>query len=357
MYNNQYSKPVATLSNKKTTLEIMDLPAKLGRNNLTVDVYFYHESISREHCLFEFINGRFTVRDLGSTAGTSINRTKLEANVPYYIEDGDKIAIGKVKFTFRADPEEMMRRSSGSAGQQNAAPAYSNAPEQNGCPMQDMGMLGQNSGRVSGGKTVTVPARELNVFEYDANEIIHLDCGLKPAPKPAHYTQDIAKKELSAAAQGGAAGNDQQPRTYSRGAGTNPDTGHSAVSRNNTGVKFDNEETVSMAAGIQNGRPVTMYLSWVDEETGAKGILEVDKFPFFVGRKSDENDFVISKTGASRKHFHFTEKRGECCVCDDNSSNGVLLNGSKITAGQDVRLSEGDIINAARVTFTVERIS
>ena len=49
--------------------------------------------ISRLHAQIERKDGVYYIQDLGSSNGTFVNGTKLEANKPYVIEDGDKIAF------------------------------------------------------------------------------------------------------------------------------------------------------------------------------------------------------------------------------------------------------------------------
>ena len=49
--------------------------------------------ISRIHAQIQYTDGVYYIQDLGSSNGTFVNGTKLEANKPYPIEDGDKIAF------------------------------------------------------------------------------------------------------------------------------------------------------------------------------------------------------------------------------------------------------------------------
>ena len=211
--------PVATLTNRKMTLDIKTLPARLGRNNNVVEVYLFHESVSREHCLFECINRRFTVRDLGSTVGTFINGVRLEPNIPYNIEDGSKIQFGKVKMVFHADYQALAEWE-----RMQAAPA-AQAPSQGyggsepfagqsyggGFPAagQNFGGsapaapssqdFGGSAPSAPGNKNIKVSIREMNEYEYDEDEVVYIECGLKPEDKSLSYTSELRKKELEAA--------------------------------------------------------------------------------------------------------------------------------------------------------------
>lgn len=165
MQNNQFRRPLATLTNRKTVLQIFDMPSKLGRNDNAVDVYFFHESISREHCIFDCINGRYTVTDLGSTVGTFIDGFRLEPNVPYNVEDGAKMKLGKVKFTFNADYAELDARRSMQIPQAEIPPQ-----------------------KFFESGVITISARELNDYEYNEEEVVYIDCGINTDNKPKIYT-------------------------------------------------------------------------------------------------------------------------------------------------------------------------
>jgi len=61
-------------------------------------------SVSRHHCLIQFREGRFQIRDLGSNNGTFVNGTKISESV---LAEEDKIRIGDTVFQFssRESPE------------------------------------------------------------------------------------------------------------------------------------------------------------------------------------------------------------------------------------------------------------
>ena len=66
----------------------------LGRDpkcDLSID----DEAISAQHAEFSFHHGQWWLRDLNSTNGTRLNRTKL--NIATVLATGDEIKCGKVK--------------------------------------------------------------------------------------------------------------------------------------------------------------------------------------------------------------------------------------------------------------------
>lgn len=332
--------PVAVLSNRKTTVEIMDVPATLGRNNGMADIYLFHDSVSGAHCMFECINGKITVRDLGSAAGTFINGVQLESNVPYNLEDGCKLAIGKVKFVFNANYDELARREK-AANMNN--------------------MLFGTEMRVERDvrqKEISVDAKELSIYEYDESEVVYIDCGLRPEVKHSSYTSELKRQEIEKARR------EEEKRTQVISKEEVKDKVYRAgeaapvvtpivtpVEKPKHTEPVAKVEIPAAAAPMEKKKVLT--LSWIDDETGDSKRLNIDRFPFSVGRKSDENDYAIRKKGMSRKHMHFEESGGVIYLVDDNSTNGVSLNGSKVEAGKRCELKEGDSIYVAEITLNV----
>ena len=59
----------------------------------------------------------------------------------------------------------------------------------------------------------------------------------------------------------------------------------------------------------------------------------------------------------SRRHFKFTEDRGEVCIEDIGSANGTLLNGKEIRGSGPFVIKKGDTIDlGGRLRVTVEGI-
>ncbi|MEX2219785.1 MAG: FHA domain-containing protein [Phycisphaerales bacterium] len=60
-------------------------------------------SVSREHCELLLKEGRVTVRDLGSSNGTYVNRQRIQGEAP--LSAGDLLALGPAVFVVRIDGE------------------------------------------------------------------------------------------------------------------------------------------------------------------------------------------------------------------------------------------------------------
>ena len=437
--------PIATLTNRKMTLDIKGLPARLGRNNNVVEVYLFHESVSREHCLFECINRRFTVRDLGSTVGTFINGVRLEPNIPYNIDDGAKIQFGKVKMVFHADYQalaEWERMQAAPAAQDfgGFAPAASQgyggsapfggqsfsgsaqaASQAYGGSAPAAQNFGGSAPAAPGNKNVKVSVREMNEYEYDEDEVVYIECGLKPEEKSLSYTSELRKKELEAAIA-----NEADQADWKSTQVLSADESEALAAAVEAASEAQSEAAVEGKAETQVGEPFeapaeapaeeieaaiaseesqpdwkstqvlsadesealeaaveaadedlvgsvfadegtfkiedqqdeeqatkTLILTWIDDITGETKKLKIDHFPFAIGRKSDVNDYTIARKGISRKHMHFDELDGEVYVYDEASTNGVRLNGEKITPETQVKLRSGDHIRVLDITFVV----
>jgi pSer/pThr/pTyr-binding forkhead associated (FHA) protein len=349
MNNQNY--PLASLDNKKTSVPIFGLPAVLGRNENTVDMYFFHESVSREHCIFEFLNNRLTIRDLGSTAGTFVNGVRLNPDMPYYIDDGDKVKIGKVKFIFHANYQAlsaMVQEMMNASVMAEPTPETSDFSE----PVYQ---------EADGPKRIVIEAVELNDYEYDESEVEFIDIGLEPADKPRSYTNQIKKAEIEAALAESAEEEIEAAEAVEAVEAVEEGDEVKEVEEAKETQTVDSEEmddAIAVAdeealSAVSDEEGAALQLKWIDEESGDPMRVSIDHFPFSIGRKSDENDYAIKRKGISRKHMHFEEENGDYYIFDDESTNGVKLNGEKLTAGEKVKLKDGDKVRAGGITFAV----
>ncbi len=76
----------------------------IGRSK-KCDLFIKDPFMSKENTLIYLQEGKFCVKDMGSTNGTFINGKKL-LEKPARIKDGDKLKIGSVEFMF-VDPYVM----------------------------------------------------------------------------------------------------------------------------------------------------------------------------------------------------------------------------------------------------------
>lgn len=85
---------------------ILLLPkSTIGRNPKCTIPFIGEKSISSEHCLIFYKNGKFFIRDLNSTNGVYLNNKKIEESE---IKDGDIIKLGLKKLKFKIKtPQEV----------------------------------------------------------------------------------------------------------------------------------------------------------------------------------------------------------------------------------------------------------
>ena len=101
------------------------------------------------------------------------------------------------------------------------------------------------------------------------------------------------------------------------------------------------EKTAIIDLSALSGHPADAKLTIVDGKDTGKNI-EITKDEIIAGRSLD-NDFVISDSSVSRKHFKITKEGDHFMISDMGSGNGTKVNGTKITSAG---LSDGDIISA-----------
>ena len=76
--------------------ELDQAKLSLGRGP-GVDLAFEDSSMSREHAVFEYADGGFRVRDLGSTNGTHLNDAPVQTGD---LSHGDRLRLGEHVFQF-----------------------------------------------------------------------------------------------------------------------------------------------------------------------------------------------------------------------------------------------------------------
>lgn len=67
----------------------------------------HERGVSREHCVLDMAAGRLQVTDLGSVNGTFINGTRLTANAPQILKNGDELTLGSLSMTVRYGTEPL----------------------------------------------------------------------------------------------------------------------------------------------------------------------------------------------------------------------------------------------------------
>ena len=89
--------------------------------------------------------------------------------------------------------------------------------------------------------------------------------------------------------------------------------------------------------------PMLMMAGDKEEQT-----ITINKSEFWVGRDAS-NDLVIQNTNFSKRHFYIMFRDGDYSIYDNNSTNGVKLNGKRISTQT---LSNTDVIQIANIEFT-----
>ena len=75
----------------------------IGRRESS-DIVLRFPNVSGTHCELSLIDGRWVVKDLGSSNGTKINGTRVTEG---RLDPGDKVSIGRHEYEVCYDPAEM----------------------------------------------------------------------------------------------------------------------------------------------------------------------------------------------------------------------------------------------------------
>src|SRR5258707_738577 len=89
----------------------------------------------------------------------------------------------------------------------------------------------------------------------------------------------------------------------------------------------------------------------ISSPDGKKGILELSKPVTTVGR-GNANDLVLNDSSVSRFHAVIKLNDDSVLIADRGSTNGVLINGKKIT--RENGLQGGDIVQVGRYELRLE---
>lgn len=82
--------------------------------------------------------------------------------------------------------------------------------------------------------------------------------------------------------------------------------------------------------------------------------ISITRPEFVIGKERRRVDYCISDNNSvSRTHAKLVNRGNDLFVIDLNATNGTFVNGSKIPANQEVRLSAGDRFKVADEEFQV----
>ena len=99
---------------------------------------------------------------------------------------------------------------------------------------------------------------------------------------------------------------------------------------------------------------VLIYIRGVENEDS---IICMDKYPYVIGSFEKMSDVVIKAQVVSRMHcciYHEVFKDDEYLVEDLNATNGTYLNGERLGNHERKKLSDGDVLKIAAISFKVE---
>lgn len=104
----------------------------------------------------------------------------------------------------------------------------------------------------------------------------------------------------------------------------------------------------------ENGGVTEFYLKKVSKKREMPDCVCINKENFLIGR-SEENDFVLPADQISRQHAKLYRDGTQWYLLDQNSTNGVFLNGNRLMERCPVACGEKDIISFADISYCIEK--
>lgn len=110
--------------------------------------------------------------------------------------------------------------------------------------------------------------------------------------------------------------------------------------------EYASNETVCLGSSIVEER---MLRGRMD---GKEVSISLNQLPVTIGKLASFVDYVINDNAVSKMHARFEEHNGRVYLCDLNSTNGTVKNGTIIDINNPVPLEPGDKLRFGRTSFT-----
>lgn len=79
--------------------------------------------------------------------------------------------------------------------------------------------------------------------------------------------------------------------------------------------------------------------------------INLEKFPFTIGKIATETDYVLTDKSISRLHARIYREEKQVYIMDLNSTNGTCKNGFRIPPNEKILIEEGDEISLGKIRF------
>jgi hypothetical protein len=79
--------------------------------------------------------------------------------------------------------------------------------------------------------------------------------------------------------------------------------------------------------------------------------IPISKWPFMIGRLSDQVDYCINNPAIGKLHAELIKKEDVYYITDMNTKNGSFVNGTRVEAGKELQIKDGDRILLANEEF------
>jgi len=89
------------VSEEYPEIRVKSVPFFIGKDREHMDFCLNETGISRYHLKLDMVEGRLCIFDLNSTNGSYVNDKKIEPNMPFFVDDGDVVRLGRCSYRIK----------------------------------------------------------------------------------------------------------------------------------------------------------------------------------------------------------------------------------------------------------------
>lgn len=117
-----------------------------------------------------------------------------------------------------------------------------------------------------------------------------------------------------------------------------------------TNESWETKEYIAQTT-LLNGNTYNMESCLEPERDDVYEPIQINDFPFIIGKQKDNVDYCLNKEVVSRYHVKITKDKDKYYITDLNSTNGTYLNEMALSCYQRHEMQEGDKVDIAGIKY------
>jgi len=118
----------------------------------------------------------------------------------------------------------------------------------------------------------------------------------------------------------------------------------------NSTVLLSTDNNISPTV-LLNGNTTARGCCFIPENTNVYEEIQINKFPFIIGKSKGNVDYCLDKEIISRYHVKITKEDDICYITDLNSTNGTCLNENPLPCYKRHEIKDGDQVGIAGIKY------